>query len=182
MILGVPDSKTPYIEQEVQCVAAAFSESKVFLGRDATLDVLRKSGAGSCIIHIATHGSFRQDNPLFSSIHLGDSYLNLYDLYELRLPVQLLTLSGCSTGLNAVAGGDELLGLIRGLLYAGAQTLMLSLWDVNDRTTAGLMELFYGFLSKHSKAESLRSAMLEIRDEFPHPYYWAPFVLIGKTS
>src|SRR5437867_1223816 len=182
LILGVPDSKTPYIEQEVRCVAAAFSESKIFLGRDATLDVLRKSGAGSCIIHIATHGSFRQDNPLFSNIHLGDSYLNLYDLYELRLPVQLLTLSGCSTGLNAVAGGDELLGLIRGLLYAGAQTLMLSLWDVNDRTTAGLMESFYGFLSKHSKAESLRSAMLEIRDEFPHPYYWAPFVLIGKTS
>jgi CHAT domain-containing protein/Tfp pilus assembly protein PilF len=182
LILGVPDSKTPYIEQEVQCVAAAFSESRVFLGRDATLDVLRKSGAGSCIIHIATHGSFRQDNPLFSSIHLGDSYLNLYDLYELRLPVQLVTLSGCSTGLNAVAGGDELLGLIRGLLYAGAQTLMLSLWDVNDRTTASLMESFYGFLSRHSKVESLRSAMLEIRDEFPHPYYWAPFVLIGKTS
>src|SRR5207247_7596291 len=111
LILGVPDSKTPYIEQEVRCVAAAFSESKIFLGRDATLDVLRKSGAGSCIIHIATHGSFRQDNTLFSSIHIIDSYLNLYDLYELRLPLQLLTLSGCSTGFNAVYGGDGFLGL-----------------------------------------------------------------------
>src|SRR4030095_14597255 len=121
-------------------------------------------------------------NPLFSTIRLGDSYLNLYDLYELRLPVQLLTLSGCSTGLNVVTGGGELLGLIRGLLYTGAQSLMLSLWDVNDHSTASLMESFYGFTSNHNKAEALRSAMLEIRDHFPHPYYWAPFVLIGKAS
>jgi CHAT domain-containing protein/tetratricopeptide (TPR) repeat protein len=182
LILGVPDSRTPYIAQEVQCVAATVSDSNVFVGQDATLDVLRNLGAESRIIHIATHGSHRQDNPLFSTIRLGDSYLNLYDLYDLRLPVQLLTLSGCSTGLNVVTGGDELLGLIRGLLYTGAQSLMLSLWDVNDHSTASLMESFYGFPSNHNKAEALRSAMLEIRDHFPHPYYWAPFVLIGKAS
>jgi CHAT domain-containing protein len=182
LVLGVPDFRAPYIEQEVQCVAAAVSESNVFLGQNATMDVLRNLGAQSRVIHIATHGSYRQDNPLFSTIRLGDSYLNLYDLYELRLPVQLLTLSGCSTGLNGVTAGDELLGLIRGLLYTGAQSLMVSLWDVNDHSTASFMASFYGFNSNQSKAEALRSAMLEIREQFPHPYYWAPFVLIGKAS
>jgi CHAT domain-containing protein len=183
LILGVPDSKTPYIEQEIQCVAAAVSGSKVLVGQDATLDVLRTLGAESRMIHIAAHGSFRQDNPLFSSIRLGDSHLNLYDLYELRLPVQLLTLSGCSTGLNAVAAGDELLGLVRGLLCAGAQSLLLSLWDVHDLSTARLMESFYTFLSSnHGKAQALRAAMLEIREQFPHPYHWAPFLLTGKSS
>src|SRR5262249_26075775 len=121
LVLGVPDSRTPDIAHEVESVVSAIPGSKVFMGPEATLDVLRKSGAHSRMIHIPTHGSFRQDNPLFSSIRLGDSYLNLYDFYQLRLPVQLLTLSGCSTGLNAVAAGDELLGLIRGLLCAGAQ-------------------------------------------------------------
>ena len=107
--------------------------------------------------------------------------MNLYDLYELHLPVQLLTLSGCSTGLNAVAAGDELIGLVRGLLYAGAQSLLLTLWDVDDGSTAKLMELFYRLMTQHDKAEALRAAMLEIRKEYPHPYYWAPFVLVGKV-
>jgi CHAT domain-containing protein len=109
-------------------------------------------------------------------------YLSLYDLYELQLPVELLTLSGCGTGLNVVAAGDELLGLTRGLLCAGAQTVLLSLWDVHDRTTAEFMSSFYRQLAQEwEKGAALQRAMLELRARNPHPYFWAPFVLVGKA-
>src|SRR5450756_2216936 len=111
--------------------------------RPSFAQVLRERGAQSRFVHIATHGWFRQDNPMFSSISLGDSHLNLFDLYQLNLPCELVTLSGCGTGLNMVVGGDDLLGLVRGLLYAGAQGVLVTLWDVNDRSTAEFMKLFY---------------------------------------
>src|SRR4029077_16530037 len=111
------------------------------------------------------------------------SFLSLVDLYQLRLPAELITLSGCATGLNLVTAGDELVGLIRGLLGASAQCLLLTLWDVHDRSTTEFMTLFYGGLEKgETKAHALRSAMKELRSRYPHPYYWAPFFLVGKAS
>jgi CHAT domain-containing protein len=120
---------------------------------------------------------------MFSGIRLGDAYLNLYDLYQLKLNAELVTLSGCSTGLNVVAPGDELLGLIRGLLFAGAHSLLLSLWDVHDQSTADFMACFYRRLQDgNNKASALQGAMAELRERYPHPYHWAPFTLIGKIS
>lgn len=118
---------------------------------------------------------------MFSSIGLGNSQLSLFDLYQLNLPAELVTLSGCGTGLNVVVGGDELMGLKRGLLYAGARGVLLTLWDVNDQSTADFMRLFYQKMGGNThKAKALRDAMGEIRREYPHPFYWAPFVLVGK--
>lgn len=120
---------------------------------------------------------------MFSGIRLGRSFLSLFDLYQLRLPAELITLSGCATGLNLVAAGDELLGLMRGLLGASAQCLLLTLWDVHDRSTTEFMTLFYGCLKKgETKAQALQSSMKEVRSRYPHPYYWAPFFLAGKAS
>jgi CHAT domain-containing protein len=82
-----------------------------------------------------------------------------------------------------VAKGDELLGLVRGLLHAGARSLMLSLWDVQDQTTTELMRSFYSRIRTGSgTASALQAAMLEVRSKQPHPYYWAPFVLIGGAG
>ena len=118
---------------------------------------------------------------MFSSIRLGGSYLSLYDLYHLRLPAELVTLSGCATGLNVVTPGDELLGLVRGLLQAGAQSLVLSLWEVHDESTREFMIALYTRLQQGlGKRAALQGAMLELRERYPHPYYWAPFTLIGK--
>jgi CHAT domain-containing protein len=182
LILGVEDPHTPFIRQEVESVAAAVSEPEILLGSGASERVLREDGGRSRLVHIATHGYFRQDSPMFSAIRLADSYLSLYDLYHMDLPVDLLTLSGCVTGLNVIVEGDESIGLSRGLLYAGAKSLLLSLWDVDDRSTAEFMKLFYSdLLEGHSKAEALRRAMLDLRKVYPHPYYWAPFRLIGKS-
>ena len=155
--------------------------AETFIGPAATHEVLKEKGANARFLHIATHGYFRQDNPMFSSISLGNSQLSLFDLYHLNLPSELVTLSGCGTGLNVVVGGDEQMGLKRGLLYAGAQGLLLTLWDVHDQSTAEFMKLFYGRLqTEPNKAKALQYAMSEIRREYSHPFYWAPFVLVGK--
>jgi tetratricopeptide (TPR) repeat protein len=181
LVLGVPDPAAPQILHEVEAVASVLPDAEVYLGEEATSQVLAERGAGSRFIHIATHGWFRQDNPMFSSIKLGMSQLSLFDLYQLNLPAELVTLSGCGTGLNVVVGGDELMGLKRGLLYAGAQGVLLTLWDVNDRSTADCMRLFYRQLTSNpNKAQALQYAMKEIRRVWPHPFYWAPFVLAGK--
>jgi CHAT domain-containing protein len=85
--------------------------------------------------------------------------------------------------MNFVADGDELLGLQRGLFCAGASSLLLSLWDVHDRSTAELMQEFYRrYIASEDMAGSLRSAMRELREQNPHPYFWAPFVLVGKIA
>jgi CHAT domain-containing protein len=99
----------------------------------------------------------------------------------MRLPAELVVLSGCATGLNVVSAGDELIGLARGLLNAGAQTLMLSLWDVHDASTADFMTSFYRALrGGASKPVAMQAAMQETRKLYPHPYQWAPFILVGK--
>ena len=181
LILGVPDAQTPSIQTEVEALSSILPDAKLFLGEQATEEVLRTHGLSSRIVHIATHGYFRQDNPMFSSIRLGNSHLSLYDIYHLQLPAELVVLSGCATGLNVVTPGDELIGLVRGLLQAGAQSLVLSLWDVHDESTKDFMIAFYSRLQQGQRmADAMQGAMLEVRKRYPHPYHWAPFSLIGK--
>ncbi|HKS82830.1 MAG TPA: CHAT domain-containing tetratricopeptide repeat protein [Candidatus Acidoferrales bacterium] len=182
LVLGVPDERAPLIEQEVRRVAQVLPGSTLVIGAEKADAALRSGGMNFKWIHIATHGVFRQDSPMFSGIRLGASYLNLFDLYQLKLDAELVTLSGCATGLNAVSTGDELLGLTRGLLYAGAESLLLTLWDVNDESTAEFITAFYKQLAgASSRAAACRSAIQELRGQYPHPYYWAPFCLIGKA-
>jgi CHAT domain-containing protein len=183
LVIGVPDSRAPFIQSEAESVARVLPEAELILGAEQGEAALREKGSRSRVIHIATHGQYRPDNPLFSGIRLGAGYLNLYDLYQFRVNADLVILSGCATGLNVVSAGDELLGLVRGLLHAGARSLVLTLWDVQDRTTADFMGLFYHHLpgSGHIGV-ALQKSMCELRSAYPHPYYWAPFLLVGKTT
>jgi CHAT domain-containing protein len=183
LIMGVPDAQAPLILKEVRAVADILPESELIVGSAANEQTLRDKGLQTRLIHIATHGRFRQDNPMFSGIRLGDAYLSLYDLYQLKLNADLVTLSGCATGMNVVTPGDELLGLVRGLLFAGAHSVLLSLWDVHDQSTADFMAFFYRRLQgTNDKASALQGAMIELRERYPHPYHWAPFTLTGKVS
>ena len=182
LVLGVPDEQAPLIRSEAESVHSVLPGSELHLGREASHSLFLEKAPACRLIHVATHGTFRPDNPMFSGIRLGDGYLYLYELYQMRLQADLLTLSGCATGLNVIAAGDELLGLIRGALFAGAKSLLLSLWDVNDRSTALFMNAFYSRLSAgESKAQAFATAAREIRATYPHPYFWAPFVLVGKA-
>lgn len=183
LVFGISDALAPEIAAEARAVDRLLPRSRLYLDERATESTLRRAAPRSRFIHIATHGHFRQDNPMFSSIRLGDSRLSLWDLYSFRLQAALVTLSGCSTGLSVSAGGDEMIGLIRGLLFAGTRTVQSTLWDVHDRSTASYMTLFYqNLLGGTGLAEAQRSAMLELRLEFPHPFFWAPFALTGAVS
>jgi CHAT domain-containing protein len=181
LVLGVPDQAAPFIDDEVRAVAKALPGCRLYVGDDVCEERLRETGRLSRFIHIAAHAYFRQDNPMFSSIRLGQSELTLFDLYRLDLAAELVVLSGCGTGRNVMAGGDEMLGLTRGLLYAGAHSLVLTLWEVCDRSTADFMKLFYAELASEApnKAEALQRTMRRVREEYPHPYFWAPFVMVG---
>lgn len=182
LVLAVPDARAPYIADEARFVASAMGNAHLFVGDEATEERLRTLGPQSRFIHIATHGYFRQDNPMFSSLRLGTSQLSLFDLYQLHFDAELVTLSGCGTGMNVVIGGDELIGLVRGLLYAGAQTLMVSLWEVHDQSTAEFMADFYrNFKNSANKAKALRKSVMNLKQKHRHPYYWAAFALVGKV-
>jgi CHAT domain-containing protein len=180
VVFGIADARSPSIEAEARRVASLLPQAQLFLGEDATEERLRLTAPHTRVLHIATHGFFRRDNPLFSAIRLSDGFLTLFDLYRLDVKADLVTLSGCSTGLNAVAGGDELLGLTRGLLHAGARSVLLSLWDVQDESTAEYMATFYQRMSEgHTAASAARDALQSLRNKYEHPYYWAPFCLVG---
>ena len=183
LLIGVPDESAPFITAEIESIRSVLPNARAFVGSEATQDCLTREMTSARLIHIASHASFRPDNPMFSSIQLHDAALNFFDIYHLRTSAGHITLSGCGTGLSSVVPGDELLGLVRGFLYAGATSVVISHWDVNDETTADLMRNFYSNIADgNPKSESLRLAMLRLRQDHPHPYYWAPFLLMGDPS
>lgn len=182
LVLAVADEMTPHINEEVEALRKLLPKGLFFVGSEAREDKLRRYGQTAGKLHIAAHGIFRADNPMFSSLRLGDSWLNLFDIFNLQLGAELTVLSACETGMSAVWEGDELLGLARGFLYAGTPSLVVSLWTVNDRSTALLMQHFYeGLQNGISKAAALQDAVLKVKAIFPHPYYWAPFILMGRS-
>ena len=102
------------------------------------------------------------------------------DIVGLKLCASLVTLSACQSGVSKITAGDELLGLVRAFLAAGARSLLVSMWWVDDEATTELMTLFYSRLKAGTASKSaLREAQITLRERHPHPYYWAPFVLIG---
>jgi len=182
LIIGASDEVAPQITQEIEAIRSLFPASRCFTGADVDEQVLNTYSADQDILHIASHAVFRQDNPMFSAFKLPNTWLNFYDVCSLRLPGALVVLSGCSTGANKVYAGDEILGLVRGFLTAGAASLVVSLWAVNDPATAKLMTAFYeGLKTGVAPRQALRMAALDTRQLFPHPYYWAPFTFIGRA-
>jgi len=134
------------------------------------------------VLHIAAHGQFRLDQPDLSYIQLANGQLYSDDLFQHDLSYELVTLSACETGQVKASGGDELIGLGRGFLYAGVGALVLSLWQVADETTASLMEVMYKSLKKGlTKSAGLRLAQLELLRQKTqlHPAFWGAFELIG---
>jgi CHAT domain-containing protein len=164
----------------------------LYVEREATPACFRAIAGQRQALHLAAHGSFRPDNPLFSGLALAEGWLTTLDIFNLRLNASLVTLSACQTGRSTVGGGDELLGLMRALLYAGAASLVLTLWTVEDRSTAGLMQRFYqGLAEGQRKASALRQAQLAFIQPggdspaaaaYAHPYFWAPFFLVGDAG
>ncbi|MBA2526819.1 MAG: CHAT domain-containing protein, partial [Pyrinomonadaceae bacterium] len=181
LLLGVADEQTPRVRDEIETLTPLFPATVALLDQEATLEALRMQAPQADVLHLACHGQFRPDNPLFSSLRLGDGWFTVRDAYRLNLRCALVTLSACETGVSAVAPGDELIGLARGFLAAGSPSLVISLWTVDDDATAQLMTTFYEHLrAGESMAAALRQAQLQMMEISPHPFFWAPFVLVGR--
>lgn len=180
LVIGVEDPSIPAAAAEAHAVAENLPGARVRVGEAATVEALREEAPDHGTLHFACHGLFRADNPMFSALKLHDGWLTAADAVMLDLTGALVTLSACESGRAEVIGGDEIIGLTRAFLGAGAATLVVSLWLVQDETTAELMGRFYELISGGaSRAAALRAAQLEMKERHPHPYYWAPFVLIG---
>ena len=181
--LGVFEIGTPNIEEEIDMLAALFPNSVKLSGDQATRENLFEAAPRARFLHLASHGYFRRDNPMFSFLKLADANLHFYSLLDLRLNAEMVTLSACHTGVNKVFPGDELHGLVRSFLYAGAPSVVSSLWAVNDRSTADFMgEMYSQIRAGATKRAAVRQAQLAIKDAYGHPYYWAPFVLMGDPE
>jgi CHAT domain-containing protein/tetratricopeptide (TPR) repeat protein len=168
---------------------ATICRAPVRLEGAATRALLATEGRHVGLIHIAAHGQFRADAPLFSQVVLADGPLTVADVYELELRAALVTLSACETGRAVIGGGDELAGLARAFLYAGAAGLLVSQWRVDDAATAALMERFYRELRRGTgRATALARAQRDLiqatlpQSDWRHPFYWAGLQLIGDDS
>jgi len=181
LLLGVADEGIPGVHQELHALDQIFGGIKRYSDEAATAEVLRANADGVDVIHLACHAQFRSDNPLFSALKLSDGWFTARDAYGLKLNCGLVTLSACETGMNAVAPGDELMGMARGFFSAGSPSVLMSLWTIDDEATTELMECFYSELARtRSPASSLRNAQIKLLKEKPHPFFWSPFVLFGR--
>lgn len=181
LFVGVADKLTPKVTDEIASLAKIFPESKTLINKEATRQNLQRNSRLADIVHFACHGKFRPDNPLFSALKLADGWFNVGDAYTLDLKSSLVVLSACETGINSIAAGDEMLGLARGFFSAGASSLVLSFWQVDDAVTEKFMKLFYEKLKFGSSASTaLRMTQVQIMQQHPHPFFWSPFILIGS--
>lgn len=188
--------RLPGSADEVRKIAGLYSpeQVQVYLRGDASEGNVKGNRLLGLArrIHFATHGIVNEERPDLSALVLTsetgaeeDGFLQVHEIFNLQLSADLVVLSACETALGKQISGEGLLGLTRAFLHAGARSVVVSLWRVADQaSTPDLMVRFYGQLDRPvDKAEALRQAKLEtIRQGHAHPYYWAPFVLIGDPD
>jgi CHAT domain-containing protein len=180
--------------REARDIAALASDVDVALDFAANRESAMSAAlADYRVIHFATHGIIDNDHPELSGVVLSlfnekgerqDGFLRLHDIYNLKLPVDLVVLSACSTALGKEIVGEGLIGLVRGFMYAGSRRVLASLWKVDDEATSELMTRFYRALFEKGLAPSaaLQAAQVELlkTKRWSHPFYWAGFVLQGE--
>lgn len=189
-------SRLPFTRQEAESILAFVPESE----RKQALDFAASRATATendlnqyRYVHFATHGYLDSERPEFSALVLSlvneqgvaqSGFLYAHEVYNLKLPAEVVVLSACETGLGKEIRGEGLVGLTRGFMYAGAPRVVVSLWSVNDRATAELMARFYQkMLKEHLRpAEALRAAQVEMFNtkQWSQPYYWAAFALQGE--
>lgn len=196
LVVGNPDLgersyDLPGAEVEATSISALFSgRSTLLLNQEAKKSSALQHFKTNNILHFALHGIFDPLDPLASGLAFAaDSptpgqplkgLLSVEELYGLQTDASLVVLSACDTGLGAIRGGDEVVGLNRALFFSGARNVISSLWAVDDEATTFLMTKFYNQLVKSPPHVALQRAKLETQKKYPAPYYWAAFVLAGS--
>jgi CHAT domain-containing protein len=223
LAFGNPDLEDPkmalqFAEIEAGEIKKLYPQSTVLLKKEATEGKAKSLSPQNDIVHFASHAELSEDDPLASAILLAksdkeDGRLEVREIFGMDLKASLVVLSACETGLGKLSSGDELVGLTRAFIYAGTPSVVASLWNVEDSSTAQLMASFYKNLKTMTKVEALRQAQLNLirgnvnsdllarrgiggvgkLGETPnsvlpapssvttsHPYFWAPFILVGE--
>ena len=194
-VRAIPETVT-----EVQAISDKINSEKMhaeyLLRTDASETAIKSTDLRNYnIIHIATHGTVNSEHPELSGLMLSqkpgtndDGMLYNGEIYNLKLNADLVVMSACETGLGKISQGEGVIGLGRSLIYAGAKNIVCSLWQVSDASTSTLMINFYSNLLKNSKkdgtgfTDKLHNAKLKMisEEKFAHPYFWSPFIIIGK--
>ncbi|MCS6860433.1 MAG: CHAT domain-containing protein [Abditibacteriales bacterium] len=181
----------PHTRQELQAIQSLYGkQATIRLGKDASETAVKREATQARIIHFACHGILDDRNPLGSALALSaeeeqeDGFLRAYEILEkVRLDADLVVLSACQSGLGAEMKNEGIVGMTRAFQFAGAKNVMVSLWEIMDKSTAQLMAEFYRHLKAGKrKDEALQQAQVKLLKDSPyrHPYYWAPFVLVGN--
>jgi tetratricopeptide (TPR) repeat protein len=179
LVLG-ESSRLAHAGSEARFVAGLFPGGRAFVGDEASLACLSEHAGDADVIHLACHAEFRPDNPMFSALHLADGALTVELAESLRLKPGIVVLSACETALAEQGSGDEMIGLVRAFLGAGAARVLAALWPVDDAVTEQFMARFYGALRRgDGPSAALRHAQTETMRQHPHPFYWAAFALHG---
>lgn len=193
-LLALAQSQAPglpwlrYADEEASSVAKLYNTQPLATGRATRAEFLKRA-SGYNLLHIAAHAELNATNPLFSRILLSSDAndsgaIEVREIYGMDLTkTNLVVLSACETQLGAQSKGDDIVGLNRAFIYAGASYVIASLWTVDDKATSFLMKAFYGHLKQGmSEAAALQAAQIATRKKYPHPYYWAAFVLTGDPG
>jgi CHAT domain-containing protein/Tfp pilus assembly protein PilF len=193
-LLAFANPETDYVplgfaEIEVKQISSLFSKKDLFFRGEATEGRAKQKSSGPSVIHFACHGEFNDRQPMQSGLLLSkdadnDGVLQVHEIFGMDLRnANLVVLSACDTARSKIQGGDDLVGLSRGFIYAGAPSILATLWEVDDNSTAILMKAFYENWRKKgvSKPEALRAAQMSLKamPQYEHPFYWAPFIMIG---
>ncbi len=180
---GDPNESLPGTEIEVRDVARLFAQSSVDTGRDASFYRLAVAARDADVLHLACHtlpvDEYGNRALILAPTDRHSGRVSYESLYGLQTPAFLASLSCCSTGLGQEMAGDEFLGFSRGFLAAGVPSLMISLWDVPDQSTAMLTAEFYRQLREHDLATALQIAQQKTAASYPSPWHWAAFTVYG---
>jgi CHAT domain-containing protein/tetratricopeptide (TPR) repeat protein len=189
---GLEFSPLPHAKKEILEISKLFPEKRkeILLGTDASEYKIKHIGLDDyACIHFASHSYLDPYFPAKSAIVLSpgsefikeDGILQIYEIYDFHLNAELVVLSACQTGIGELVESEGPIGFPRVFLYSGARSVLLSLWKIEDKSTARFMEYFYENLSKgNNKSEALRLAKMKmINSKLSHPYHWGAFILSG---
>ncbi|MBE7177183.1 MAG: CHAT domain-containing protein [Mucilaginibacter polytrichastri] len=174
-----------------------YVRSDIYAGQSAEERVFKQSARDYGILHLGTHAEINNASPMYSRFFLAkplndsssrdDGYLYAYEIYAMQLRAEMAVLTACETGNGTLNQGEGIMSLAHSFLYAGCPSVVMSLWKIDDKTSAAIITSFYKYLSEgDTKSEALRKAKLDYLNTAPpdlaQPYYWAGLTLIGDNG
>jgi len=200
LALAPAASRLRFALEEARLITEIYQpHARLLSGSEATESAFKDLAESYGVLHFSTHGYFKVNNPLFSGLELepdenNDGLLEVHEILDLSLNASLVTLSACETGMGSgyfyeIPAGDEFVGLTRAFLLAGSRSVLATLWEVDDRSTGEIMAGFYSGLEQtghagNGQAIALARVQRELKNstQYRHPFYWAPFVLVGQQD